>query len=362
VTAAVGRTGAVHFLVPEHVDDPARVSGGNVYDLALGRGLSGLGWSVRMSRLAPGESSMSEVLAPLDDGSTVLIDGLLATLAPDALMREATRLRTVVIAHMVAPAIAAERERVAIADRQRRAFGAARMIVTTSRWTRDELLAEGMAQPDRVRVARPGVAAAPATAATEDGTRLLCVGAVAPHKGQDVLVRALAGLDDDPPWTCTFAGSLDVAPDFVAALESVVDSAGLRERIRFAGVLTRRALEDAYAAADLLVAPSRVESFGMAVAEALAHGIPVVASRVGGLPEAVAGGRAGILVAPQDPKALGAVLRRWRADAGIRSAWKAEALSARRHLPDWGETARCVAEVLCEVMAGRARWASGSRS
>ena len=78
------------------------------------------------------------------------------------------------------------------------------------------------------------------------------------------------------------------------------------------GVLTGRRLADAYRAADLVVAPSRAESYGMVVAEALARGIPVVAARVGGVPEAIAGSTAGILIPPNDPGALRAVLRRWR--------------------------------------------------
>ena len=69
-----------------------------------------------------------------------------------------------------------------------------------------------------------------------------------------------------------------MAPDFVEALTAVIDAAGLAGRIRFTGVLTGPALAEAYADADLVVLPSRTESYGMAVAEALAHGVPVLAA------------------------------------------------------------------------------------
>ncbi|WP_243062829.1 glycosyltransferase family 4 protein [Humibacter sp. RRB41] len=351
----------VHVVVPEGVDDPLRVSGGNVYDLALCRGLTDLGWDVRMLRSASGGFATTAVLSRLPDGAVVVIDGLLAVEAPDALERESGRLRMVVLAHMVAASVAPEHERAAAADRERRALDAAAGVVVTSRWTRDELVSEGLSHPDRIVVALPGVERVPATVASPGGTRLLCVGAVAPHKGQDVLLRALAGLDDRQNWTCTLAGSLDVDPDFVAALMTVAEAAGLGERIRFAGVLMGSRLADAYAAADLLVAPSRAESFGMAVAEALAHGIPVLASRVGGLPEAVDGSGAGILVPPDDPWALRVVLQQWWSDAGRRSALKAEAMRTRCSAPGWHETAESIATVLSDVASGHAVHASSRR-
>jgi glycosyltransferase involved in cell wall biosynthesis len=303
------------------------------------------------------------MLASVRDDSLVLIDGLLAAQAPEAMVRESGRLRLVVLAHMLAASIARESERPAALGRERRALDAAVEVVATSRWTRDALLSEGIASPDRIVVARPGVAPAPATASSDTGGRLLCVGVVAPHKGQDVLLRALAGLGDAPDWTCTFAGSLAADPDFASALHAVTESAGLQERIRFTGVLTGRQLEDAYATADLLVAPSRVEGFGMAVADALARGVPVIASRVGGLPEAIGASGAGILVPPDDPSALRAALRRWWADAGARSALRAEALRTRHEAPGWRETAEVVAVALRQATShGRASVAAGRSS
>ncbi|GAB3386800.1 glycosyltransferase family 4 protein [Humibacter soli] len=342
-------TGTVHFVVPEGVDDPTRVSGGNVYDVSLRDALRSLGWDVRM--LPQADDDLSTTLARLRDGSLALIDGLLATRSPHTLVGESARLRLVVLAHMVAASIVPEAERVAVAERERRALDAADAVVATSRWIRDELVAEGLAHTGRIAIARPGVDPAPATEASDDGGRLLCVGAVAPHKGQDVLVRALAGLDEDHSWTCTIVGSPDVDPDFAEALNAVVESTGLADRVRFAGVLTGRALEDAYSAADLVVAPSRAEGFGMAVADALARGIPVLASRVGGLPEALGDSGAGILVPPDDPWALRVVLQQWWGDSARRKALKAEAMRTRRSAPGWRETAETVAAVLSGVLA-----------
>jgi hypothetical protein len=354
-TAESSVTGrAVRFVVPEAIADPAMVSGGNVYDLALHDGLTALGWDVRMIAAPLGEGEMDTVLSDAPDGALVLVDGLLAASAPDAFVRGSGRLVLVVLAHMVAASITSADERAEAAERERRAFDAARCIVATSAWTRDELLSEGISRPGRVVVARPGAVASAAATGSPSGGRLLCVGVVAPHKGQDLLLRALAGLDERFEWTCTFAGSVDLDPQFAGTLKDLAAASGLADRVCFAGVLSRNELEEAYASTDLLVVPSRAESFGMAAAEALAHGIPVLAARVGGVPEAVSNSGAALLVPPDDPWALRVVLEQWCTDAARRQALKAEAMQAMAGNRTWSETARIVDAVLTGVLAGSA--------
>src|SRR6185437_4706491 len=133
---------------------------------------------------------------------------------------------------------------------------------------------------------------------------LICVGVLGYHKGQDLLVEALAELADRN-WHCVLAGSLDRDPDFVEQLRTRISRLGYDHRVRLSGVLIGAALSQAYATADLLVAPSRSETYGMTVTEALAHGLPVIAAAVGGLPEALGstadGTRPGQLIPPGDP-------------------------------------------------------------
>ena len=121
-----------------------------------------------------------------------------------------------------------------------------------------------------------------------DGCAFLCVGIVAPHKGQDMLIEALAALSTDETWTCTIAGSLDTCPDYADRVAARADAAGIGDRVTMTGVLNRDELDRAYQRADLLVAPSRTESYGMAIADALRRGIPVMVSRTGGIPQTVA--------------------------------------------------------------------------
>ena len=326
----------LYFVVPDAIDDAARVSGGNVYDQHIRDELLGLGRTVQMILIADGQEWPAvRALTQLQDGALVLIDGLIALRDPDVLVDNSGRLRLVVLAHT--------------ADFEGGALHSAQRVIATSHWTRAELIERDLAEPDRIVVAQPGTDPAPATIASEGGGRLLCVAAVAPHKGQDLLIRALAGLPDDEVWTCRMVGSLSVAPDFVPAVMAVVESAGLSGRVTFTGVLTGQRLAAEYAQADLVVVPSRSESYGMVVSEAFARGVPVLATGAGGLPEAVEQGGAGIIVPPDDPWALSVVLRQWLASPARRQALKADALKARDASRSWSTASAIVASTLDEV-------------
>ena len=222
------------------------------------------------------------------------------------------------------------------------ALAAADAVITTSDWAGRQVVER---VPDAaVRVARPGVDRAPLVAGAAGGGRLLCVAAVARHKGHDLLLDALARVGD-VAWCCTCVGSVERDPAFVTQLRR----APVAARVRFTGAATRAAVADAYAAADLLVVPSRTEAFGMVVTEALARGVPVVATDVGGLPEALGvidGGRRPGLLVPPDAPALAEALRGWLPDAGLRAELRAAAALHRTTLTGWDDTARRVAAAL----------------
>src|SRR5262249_12248861 len=146
------------------------------------------------------------------------------------------------------------------------ALAAARTIITTSGWTRQRLLTRYRLAPERVHVARPGVDPAPVTAGATARTRLVCVAAIGPHKGYDLLVEALAKVAG-VPWSCRCAGSLDRDPGFVARLRRQVDGYRLADRIHLAGTRTGAELDAIYAGTDLLVLASRGETYGMVVTE-----------------------------------------------------------------------------------------------
>ncbi|AYG02313.1 glycosyltransferase family 4 protein [Gryllotalpicola protaetiae] len=331
-------TRVVWFLVPAGIDDPERVSGGNVYDRRLRDGLAQRGWDVRMLEAAAA-ADVPAALAAVPRGAVALVDGLVAGWAPDAI-GAAAAIRLIVLAHMVLGAFA-DADGAAL-DAERRALAAAGRVIATSAWTAGELVRRGLVDEERVSVALPGASGAPQGHAPGSEHRLLCVGVVAPHKGQDVLLEALSRLRARE-WTCTLAGSLAVAPDFAAGVARA--AARFEGRVRTPGVLRSAELERAYRGAGLVVAPSRAESFGMALADARSRGIPVIASAAGGIGEAVAGGGA-LLVPPDDPEALAHALWRWLANPRLRARLRAEAVVATHRAPRWADTVADVDRVL----------------
>jgi glycosyltransferase involved in cell wall biosynthesis len=225
-------------------------------------------------------------------------------------------------------------------------------VLTTSDWTRDWLLGSYPLDPARLHVARPGADAAAVAAGTSSGHELLCVAAVTPTKGHDVLVEALATLDG-LDWRCVCVGDLDRDPGYVAKVRDLALERGIADRVQLVGPRTVDELAVSYSHSDVLVHATHVESYGMVLTEALAHGLPVIASRAGGLPEAMGelsgGRRPGLLVPPDDPHALGAALRGWLTDAALRDRLRNDAQERRSSLTDWATTTREVAHVLTEV-------------
>jgi glycosyltransferase involved in cell wall biosynthesis len=346
----------IHVVVPEGFDDPGWPTGGNIYDRRVCAGLAEAGWDVRVSTVAvawpvPGSGARAEVartVAAIPDGETVLIDGLIASPAAAQLLPHTGRIRMTVLLHM--PLATALDSRVdASAQRSEGAvLRAAAGVVVTSEWTRQEVVTRYAIPAHRVRVAWPGVDRVAVPARPVHG-HLICVGVLGRHKGQDLLVEALADLAEQD-WHCVLAGSLDRDPDFVEQLRARITRLDYGHRIRLAGVLTGAALSHAYSTADLLVAPSRSETYGMAVTEALAHGLPVIAAAAGGLPEALGstadGTRPGQLVPPGDPAALAAALGAWLGDERHRRRLRGAARQRRSTLRGWEQTTQEIANAL----------------
>lgn len=118
-----------------------------------------------------------------------------------------------------------------------------------------------------------------------------------------LLARALAEVRD-LTWQLLVVGDGPARPEIAATLEALG-----RDRVTFAGLVAEEALPALYAAADLYVWPAVREAYGLAMLEAQAAGLPVIAGREGGVAEVVADGRSGMLTAPRDPLALAAAVR-----------------------------------------------------
>jgi glycosyltransferase involved in cell wall biosynthesis len=183
---------------------------------------------------------------------------------------------------------------------------------------------------------------------------LLCVAAVTPNKGHDLLAEALAKVAD-LPWTCLCVGSLSRDPGFVERLRRQLDADGLADRVRLVGPRTGDRLDATYATADLLVLASRGETYGMVVTEALARGVPVLATAANGLPEALGrapdGSLPGMLVEPDEPAALAGALRRWLSEPDLRQRLRRSASDRRTTLTGWPATAGIISKILNGISA-----------
>jgi glycosyltransferase involved in cell wall biosynthesis len=342
----------VHVIVPEGIDDPARPSGGNTYDRRVCDGLAALGWTVREHAVRDA-AALARAVRRIPAGAVALLDGLIASTAPEALVPQARRLRQVVLVHMPLGHRPPEDEAGGVRAREREVLAAAAAVVTTSAWARSRLGELYALRADRVHVAEPGVDAASLAPGSAAGDALLCVAALTPDKGHHVLLDGLAVVTD-LSWRCECVGSLVRDPALADDVRRRARELGLGDRVRFPGALTGQELDRAYAAADLLVLASQAETYGMVVTEALSRGLPVLATDVGGVSEALGYGEAstrpGVLVPPGDPAAIGAALRAWLEDAELRDRLRLAARGRRAKLRPWAATASAVADVLARVV------------
>ena len=347
----------LHVVVPEGIDDPRRPSGGNAYDRRVCRELGAMGWAVSVHPVAgdwpfaapPARSALAAEVCAIPDGDVVLVDGLVASAAAAVLTPHAKRLRQVVLVHMPL----GDDHGGEIRQSESAVLSGAVSVIVTSEWSRGLLLRLYGLPDGRIHVAVPGVDAARLAPGTAEGGELLCVATVTQGKGHDLLVGALGSLTD-AAWRCRCVGSLERDPAFVQRLRREADRSGLGERVAFTGACSDAELERLFLSADVLVHPSRSETYGMVVAEALAHGLPVIAAEVGGVPEALGRGRSGVapglLVAPDSAETLAGALRAWLGDAGLRRRLRAAALERRGTLGSWRGTAALVGDV-CEAAA-----------
>jgi glycosyltransferase involved in cell wall biosynthesis len=163
------------------------------------------------------------------------------------------------------------------------------------------------------------------------------VATLTPRKGHALLFEALATLADRD-WVLHAVGSATRDPATAAHLRLASERPPLAGRVVWHGELDADALAARLDRADLFVLPSLHEGYGMAAAEALAHGLPVLATTAGALADTVPEG-AGLKVPPGDVDALRAALARLIDDAALRRRLAAGARAAGRELPDWAAQA-----------------------
>ena len=331
--------------------DYARLTGGFVYNTRLMRELAVRGWDVARLDLPAGfprpdaaaRARTAELLAALPAGTLVVADQICLSPIAGGLMREAQRLRLVMIFHhpiAMEEGLPAD-ARARFVEAERTALAACRIVIASSHTTAATLSADYGVPASRIVVAIPGMGRPAVVEPPAAGVlRLLSVGAVIPRKGYHVLIDALAELTH-LPWTLSIVGDLERAPDYVAQLREMICGVALRERVRLEGGLSDADMEAQWQSAQVFVAASLHEGYGMAVAEAIARGVPVVTTGAGAV-EGWLHPSAALIVPERSIEALRAALARVLAEPALRSELREAALRAASRFPSWADAAEVV--------------------
>jgi len=323
------------FVVPGRLD---QLTGGYLFDRHIVEGLRARGRVVRVIELTGGGPKANPaVLAGVADGTEIVVDGLALANLGEVLAAQARRLPIVAFVHgplaQESGLPPAEAKRAA----QREAALLLRLsgVICPSRKTAAAVGSYGVS-PDRIAIAPPGTVKPNRLRPRRGPVRaLLCVANLLPRKGHGVLVEALARLRD-LDWNLLCVGSLERDPATARLVRRMISAAGLERRITLAGEWPPQSVAHAYRKADAFVLPSFHEGYGMVFAEAMAHGLPLIATTAGAIPETVSP-EAALLVPPGDSAALAWALRRVIAEPVLAARLAAGSRAAGARLPEWSK-------------------------
>ena len=332
------------FAVPGDLKTP---TGGYIYDRRVIELLPGLDWRVRHLELPadypePSPASLQatgKLFADLPRDALLVIDGLAFGAMPADLVGKIANPIVALVHHPLALETGLAKERAEyLMQTERAALARTVHVIVTSPATAELLAGDFGVRADRITTAEPGTEAFARARGSDGPPRLLSVGSITARKGYDTLIAALAMIVD-LPWESRIAGSVDRDEAALRIVREAIQGARLEQRITFTGPLGDGALAEEYDRARLFVLPSHFEGYGMAFAEALARGLPIVAC-AGSAVTTTVPADAGLLVRPGDPAALAQALRKLLTDP---AEFARRADAAWRHagqLPLWHDTAQ----------------------
>ena len=345
----------VTFAIP---GDLATPTGGYGYAREVIAGLRARGWEVEVINLGDGfphvdadqRAHARRRLLSTPKDVPVVVDGLaLGVLADEAQAASRSHCLVGLVHHPLASETGLAPELAnALRVSETRALAAVRHVTTTDHSTAAILSADYAVAPARISVALPGTRRMSRPQTLRQGpVRILAVGAVVPRKGYDLLVRALAELREFD-WHLTLVGDRTRSPEAVGELDRLISELGLAQQITCTGAVSSEQLDVLHVNADLFVQSSWFEGYGMALADAIASGLPVIATRTGAAPRLVAPDT-GLLIAPGDSVALTHALRLLIGDTVLRERYAMMARAAAQSLPTWDDTVQVFEQVFSNL-------------
>lgn len=348
--------------MPGYIDttDPARLSrltGGIYYDFMIGERFKASGWEVEYFNLEslPRYAKMLKLPSAgiisrrCPDTFNILITTLGCSTLTLGLQRRVNHLGrfTVLICHHFRSHL--ERtplRRFLYTWTEKRIVREADFIIAISGSTVRKLEELGRSGHD-VLLARPGlnVRLADEPRFREDPRRLLLVGNIEERKGILEAVQALAcsNIEDIELY---IVGERNFDRGYLEKVEAMIGELGLEERVHITGRLSDAELAMEYSRADVFLLPSYWEGYGMATAEAMAQGLPVISTTAGAIPDMIEDGVSGLLVEPGDPQAIGECIRRLFTEPVLRRNLAEGALRKAALFPSWDDTTALVLEAV----------------
>jgi glycosyltransferase involved in cell wall biosynthesis len=340
------------FVYPGDLNSP---TGGYAYDRRIIAGLKSLGWEIELIGLGegypfPNPAQAEDVKAQLQGltpGVPMVIDGLALGALPEVAACVAKHHPLIaLIHHPLAFEFGLNQEQAALLKQsETEALGHATGVIANSPATARDLHRHYGVPIDRIAVVLPGTDRSVhqrerslTTNGNRDAVRLLSVGSIIPRKGFHDLIEALAPLAD-LPWTLSIAGDTTRNAGAFEQLIGDIMRFGFEGRVQALGAVSDAELISLYSQADAFVLASLFEGYGMVYAEAMAYGLPIIATRGGAIPDTVPSD-AGLLVSPGDVPALTLALKTIIEDAPYRARLSSGALRAARQQPTWDQAAQ----------------------
>lgn len=335
--------------------DLETTTGGYIYDRRLIKELKNNGWTI--DRLPLGEGfpfpepailgKAYQALGQLSPHQTVLIDGLALGVLSEIENRCSAKIAALIHHPLFLETGIDSKIAAVLKESEGAALKAVQTVICTSFETQRTLHSEFCVARDKITVALPGTEPAERLALMpEPGEtlRIFCAASITPRKGIDLLIEALSRLNNIN-WTLRLAGSADLEPEYADRVIHALHAKGLTNRVELLGVIKPEALKRELEAAHIFALPSWYEGYGMAFAEALAYGLPIIGTSGGAIPDTVPKD-CGILIEPGNVDALTKALRFLITDNAGRKKYAMAARRYARQLPSWTNTAQIVSTKL----------------
>jgi len=340
--------------------DLQRITGGILYDHMIGKRFETEGWTVKYFDMEslPGLAKKfkypaTPLLRKASSGYDILVSDLGNSTLTMGLMKEfrnSGRLSVMICHHFRKHLEKTPIRRLLYRISEKRVVRAADLLVANSSHTFRNLQAMGRNSDDIV-LAPPGlsVPVMESPSIRPEPTQILTVCGIEPRKGVLEMLKALkeSGLDDV---NLTVAGELHDDSEYLRTVRKEVSDLGLNSRVRFTGKLDHISLMQEYRSADVFMMLSYWEGYGMAIAEAMAFGLPVISTTAGAIPDLVDDGMTGLLVEPGDWKKASRYLRELFTDDSLRRRLSQAALETASEFPSWDSTTKSVFETVQEKL------------